>query len=302
MEIINLTSKEFEKLKKFQVDKGTINCESQLFLSPQKSKWKTTVFLFKKFYETEGRYFSNKLYTINELINLKEQIDSSDFVMPEKLVAIDGVIVGYIMPLINGKNFETIFKSQDINITEKTKYLIEIGKILERLQKARTYKTTEDLYLNDVHEANFVFNKDTNKIQVVDMDSIRIGTNIPSCSKYLNPFSKVYDISKYKKHFNGDIYEVIPDENTEIYCYIIMIFNIYFGSNICSLPYDEFYYYLEYLSKIGVDLKLLEKLSRLYENKPNENPYKLLEGLIPFYGRTHKNTFEIARKRTFGLK
>ena len=53
---------------------------------------------------------------------------------------------------------------------------------------------------------------------------------------------------------------------------IIMIFNFFLGSNI-SIPKR----YL-YLTKI---------------------PYKYLERLQEFYGRTHKNTFELFNKNSF---
>jgi len=56
---------------------------------------------------------------------------------------------------------------------------------------------------------------------------------------------------------------------------IIMIFNFFLGSNIRRLSISKFYLYL---TKI---------------------PYKYLERLQEFYGRTHKNTFELFNKNSF---
>ena len=144
---------------------------------------------------------------------------------------------------------------------------------------------------------NFILNRETGKINAVDLDSCKIGNNLTAAARYLTPASQLAYISKYipLDHSVGGVYEV--SYNTEIYCYIIMIFNFFFGNNIGKLSISEFYIYLEYLAKIGVSKEFLDKISYIYIGKTNENPYEYLEELEKFYGRTHQNTFELVRKK-----
>ena len=93
----------------------------------------------------------------------------------------------------------------------------------------------------------------------------------------------------------GGVYEV--SENTEIYCYIVMIFKLFFGDNIGRISISEYFVYLEYLMKLGVSKELIDKLSYIYMNRSNENPYEYLEELLPYYGRTSKNVFNLVRKK-----
>lgn len=116
-------------------------------------------------------------------------------------------------------------------------------------------------------------------------------------SRCLTKNSQLSLVSKYTptNHSVGGFYEV--SENTEIYCYIIMIFKFFYGGNIGLLSIGDFYVYLDYLAKLGVSKELLDKIALIYTGRNNENPYEYLNELIEFYGKTHKNTFEAIRKR-----
>ena len=76
-----------------------------------------------------------------------------------------------------------------------------------------------------------------------------------------------------------------------------MILNFMYGGGIEKLEIEELYNYLEYLHQIGVDIKLINIFKKILSNSPNENPYNLLETLIPFYGRSHKNVYRCNLKR-----
>ena len=201
------------------------------------------------------------------------------------------------MPYVPNINFQTVLNSDAYTLEEKVAYLKEIGELLDKIRKVRKYTLVSDFYLNDVHEHNFILSKETGKICAVDLDSSKIGNNLVMASRYLTPVSQLPFVPKYKplEYSVGGAYEV--NQDTELYCYIIMILNFFYGSNISKLPISDFYVYLEYLSKLGVSKEILDIISYIYTGHDNKNPYELLDELIPFYGRTHKNTFECVRKR-----
>lgn len=299
MENINFRMRDFRKLKELRVDKKVLNTEAQLFLLPLSNKWFTNYKLLKRFYNIMGKYFSNKLYTINELVNLKEKIDVDkidELILPESLFSIDGVVCGYMMPYIESINLKTIMVDKNIDIHIKVEYLKKIGLLLEKMQTIRKYTNVKDMYLNDIHESNFIIDKKTKKLYLVDMDSVKIGTNVPSIAKYLSPFSKINEVSKYQRYPKEDGSFIIPDQNTEIYCYIIMIFNLFFGTNVGNLSMGEFYNYLEYLAKIGVDSEFLKKVSYIYSGHDNVNPYNYLDDFTKFYGQTSQKVYELVRR------
>ena len=168
------------------------------------------------------------------------------------------------------------------------------------MQQLRNYSKITDFYLNDVHESNFILNTETGKINAVDLDSAKIGHNLTFVSRYLTPFSELSNVSKYvplscEDGTAGGFYKV--DSNTEIYCYIVMIFNYFFGARICNLTVEEYFYYLDYLASLGISKELVDIFSYIYVNRENINPYEYLDELIPYYGRTNHHTFEKVRRK-----
>ena len=298
MEIMNLSQKKFESLERYELPKEIFNTEAKMYVLPLKSRWKTINKILKRLYVTNGPMFGNKLQTINSLIDLREQIDIPEIVFPEKLAAVNTEIVGYVMELVESINLETALKSYDVSSERKIKYLTQIGEILEKMKKVRKYTGVKDFYLNDIHENNFVIDTNTDSVRVVDIDSCKINGNLTFGSRYLSPISFICTTRKYHHEENGicgGVYK--PSYDTEIYCYIIMILNTLFGSNITRMTIPEFYNYLEYLNDIGVDLELLQMFEKILSNDPNENPYELLACLKYCLGRAHNNVYSRVRKK-----
>ena len=123
--------------------------------------------------------------------------------------------------LYDEDDFDKIVR--DIEYKEQLYYLKKVGEILQQLSYIRRNTSLTDFYLNDLHASNFILNKQTSRINVVDMDSSRIGNSLSSPSRYLNEKSFISEVPKYKKVNNniGGIYEA--DENTDLYCYTMMI-------------------------------------------------------------------------------
>ena len=101
------------------------------------------------------------------------------------------------MPLIESINLDTILKDINIDNETKIKYLKDIGRILEKMKQVRTHTSITDFYVNDLHESNFIVDKSTKELLLVDIDSCKINNNKPFGSRYLSAFAPINRINKY---------------------------------------------------------------------------------------------------------
>lgn len=298
MQVISISKKRFENLTKYQLPSSIFNSEAQMYTLPIKNRWETINKLLKRLYITSGPMFGNKLQTINSLIDSKDEIGIEEIVFPEKLAVVNYEVVGYIMELVDSINLETALRSYDIPVETKIKYLYQVGEILEKMKNVREYTTVKDFYLNDMHENNFVIDRKTDSIKVVDIDSCKINDNFTFGSRYLSPMSMIANIPKYKHETNGICGGYIkPTTDTELYCYNIMILNTLFGGGINRLSLEEFYNYIEYLQKIGISQEIIDIFEKIVSNTHNENPYQLLDCLTPYLGQSNKHVYSYTRKR-----
>ncbi len=300
MQVVEISKKRFKELEPLKLPQSIFNTEAKMYLLPGKRGWARQNYVLKSLYHTNDEIFSNKLYTVSELINNRNLINMEELILPEALVTVGHEIIGFTEPFVPNINLQTILDSPTYTVAEKVAYLKEVGAILAKMQQLRNYSKITDFYLNDVHESNFILNMETGKINAVDLDSAKIGHNLTFVSRYLTPFSELSNVSKYvplsyEDGTAGGFYKV--DSNTEIYCYIVMIFNYFFGARICNLTVEEYFYYLDYLANLGVSKELVDIFSYIYVNRENINPYEYLDELIPYYGRTNHHTFEKVRRK-----
>lgn len=268
MKIDNISKHEFKKMKQYIPNNGINNMECKLFILKDKDKWNKNYKLFKKFNNINGEYFSNKLYIINSLIDKEEEINMEEVILPIELVSVDNEICGYNMPYIENI---CISKILDSNIDNKLKIntLKEVGLLLEKIV------TKDIIYPSDVHEGNFIYNKKTKKINMIDIDSVCIGNSYPSISKYLTFNPNLYDIYKYPLT-EEDIH--IPNKNTIYLSYIYMILNYIAGINyIQNIDIPNYYRYLQRLSDLGLSKELIDIFSNIYIERDNINPVQLVE-------------------------
>lgn len=257
MEVINLSSRSFKGLRTLELPNTVYNTEGKIYIYEDKDKWNKRIHLVKKLYINSGPIFSNKLATINSL---------------------NREIVGFTMPYVPSTNLKEILSDSATPAEVKIKYLKDIGTILEKMEEVRKYADLDDFYLNDLHEGNFIVDRE-GTLRVIDLDSCKIAGNMPFCSKYLSRMNpSISDLpGKYKlSNFrcSGDI---IPNKDTDLYCYIITVLNTLFGRETHRLPLETFYDYLEYLRRIGVSTELIDIISDIYSNKHNTNPRDLLD-------------------------
>lgn len=307
METINLTKKTFNSLEYYELPNYVYNTEGSLYILPIKNRWNTQLKLLKRLYLTNGRVFGNKLQTINSLIDNKDELDIPEIVFPEKIATIGREIVGFTMPLIESDNLATALRSREIDNTKKIEYLKQIGMILDKMKLRREYTGISDFYINDLHESNFIVDRN-DQVRVIDIDSCKINGNQIFSSKYLSGKSFINRVYKYHKSeeccddtyhkYSTDITgSFIPTENTDLYCYIVVILNFLYGDNIQDFSLQDFYEYLEYLKTIGVDLEILNVFEKIATCSDNENPWELLDGLVPFIGRSNYHVYKYNRKK-----
>ena len=278
MQIINMSKTKLNSLEPLILPKNVTSTECELFKYPYYGKEK----LLKKLHRTDGIIFANKLYTI-EVFNANKDSMPSNFVLPESLVSINKKIEAFTMKYIKGINLSVILNNPDITYEEKIHYLKSIGRILEQMQNIRKYTNLNNFYLGDIHEDNFLVERDKQEIYIVDLDSRKIAGNKSFPGRYLTNSSLIkYNNTKYQTlSQTDDLADYKIDENTDIYCYIIMILNYLYDGRVDRLSLDKFYDFINYLEDIKVNIELIECFNKIVVGGNNINPCNYLDTLTP---------------------
>lgn len=291
MQAISMSQNKYKQLTKMNLPKEVFNTEAIIYDFRYKGEEK----VFKKLLNNMGVNLANKLYTL-EMLDVNRKYLPENLCIPDYLTIVGGVVEGFTMPKIEGINFSTTLKNKNITIEEKIYYLKKIGELLHQLEQIRKYTPFNDFYLNDIHESNFIINPYKKTITAVDLDSSRVCSKANFASRYLTPLALLNNVKdKYKiiEDNSSSLGYVEADSNTDLYCYIIMILNYLYGENINNLNLEDFYNYLTYLEKIGINKELIEIFKNIVSNKDNENPYDLLDTLT---------TEQVARSRKIVYK
>lgn len=276
MQTLSLSKKAFQSLHELDLPKEVFNTEGKIYDFEYKRKAK----VLKTLYHLEGQIFANKLYTL-EMLNTYKEYLPENFYIPDTLISVANEVVGYTLPKFDGITLATILNNKNIKPEEKTFYLKQIGLMLEQLKNIRKYTPLKEFYLNDLHESNFMVNPNNREVITIDLDSCKIASNQPFASRYLTPVSMAnYVPEKYIQNTDelASGY-IIANEETDLYCYSIMILNYLYGKNLNNLSIDEFYNYLNYLNHLGLNQEMLDIFSNLVVPHHNENPMNYLDSL-----------------------
>lgn len=285
MKAINFTKEEFSKFIEHTKDIPTFHSEGAIYVIPEEEKK-----AFKKLNNAHGFYLGNKLLTLVALEEATNLLKPKGFVVPEKIAIVDSKVEGYTMPFIEGNNLEEILASEDIEIEKKVEYLKQIGSILRNMEELRKNHKLKDFYLNDLHAANFIVDKNTDTLRVVDLDSCRIGGNYPFGTKYLSMFTPV---TKFYPKYDSDIVKSCGGEfnanaNSDLYCYAIVVLNFLLNEKMHLKSAEEYLWYLNYLSNIGANKELIDAFALVYQESDNINFDYLLDYVPEFYGRIRR--------------
>ena len=276
MQIINMSKTKLNSLEPLILPKDVTSTECELFKYNYYGKEK----LLKKLYRTNGIIFANKLYTIEALNSNKDNIPSN-FIIPEVLVSINKQIEAFTMKYIKGTNLSIILNEPTITYEEKINYLKSIGNILEQMKNIRKYTELKDFYIGNIHEDNFLVDTEKQEIFVADLDSCKIADNKSFPGRYLTTASLLrYNEIKYSLLDEPDrIADYKVTEETDIYCYIIMILNYLYDGRVDRLSIEEFYRFINYLDDIEVHKELIENFEKIVVGAPNVNPVNYLDTL-----------------------
>lgn len=242
--------------------------------------------VIKMIRSTSGSYFSNKLFTIHALLDSIDLPKIEELVLPEKLVTVDDKVIGFTMPFKDGITLEEYLDS-NVSINLKIEALKKVGKILDKMKKLREDKMMPDFFLNDLHERNFLVDPKTGKVHVVDLDSCSINGNLKFGSKYLSYLTPLDGFKKYEKvNLFSCGADYVPSENTDLYCYAIMVLNFLSGINFHRLSLDDAYQYFSFLKNLGVDKHFVDNVSKIYSENDNVNIGNYLDSLKNFVGKS----------------
>jgi len=276
MKVTVISKKEFENLQPLELGSEVCNSESRVCHFWVNGEHK----VLKILNELEGEYFAFKMYTISMLDYYKDYLLPSLHI-PDSLAACDGNTIGFTIPFVEGINLATILNSAKFPFHLKIFYLRKIGFILEQLRVMRESTSLKDFYLNDIHESNFVANLATGELGVLDLDSSKIRHNGVYPARYASICSLVQcNSKKYKVNESGVCGGyIIPNNDSEIYCYIMTILNFILAGNFYRVRLTNFYDYLDHLDFFGFDKELLSVFERIILPEPNINPEPYLETL-----------------------
>jgi len=175
----------------------------------------------------------------------------------------------------------------------KINLLKQVGDILKKV--ATTDKYVKPFLLGDVNENNFVVD-DTGTVYAVDLDSCKIGNNLPFPSRYIHVIGKKSDTlaGKYIKNEEG-IY--IPTQNTELSCFNIMVMNTIANGRVDRLCINEFYYYLEYLKTLDYDFEIIDCFASIYSSADTKDPSEILEFIPEMTGQATLKVYKYLRDK-----
>lgn len=294
MKRVNISEQRANNLKKYNI--SCLNTEAIIYYFTLKKKWKLEDKVFKKFFITNGKEFNNKMYTINSLIDYKDEINIDELVIPDCLVSINSKIVGYAMELVDGMNLSRIIYDSKISFQDKLQILKKVGIVLDKMQNVRQYTNVNDFYIGDMHEENIMVDNNGN-IKVIDLDSSKILNNLASPTRYLQSLKRKNVINnKYRiDSINEDI--ITPSEQTDYYCYIVLLLNTLYQGDITKLDMIEFYQYLDFLKSIGINSELIDTFENIYTNKPNINISCLIDNIGNEAYQARKEVFKVRYKK-----
>ena len=178
MEIINMTSEDIGNLKKLSLD--FFNAKGDLLLF----RYNNVLRLLKTLDDfTEDDF--QKHFNAVSLLNKYRDYLPSDFVIPDFLVKVDDIIKFFAINYVYGNNLSVVLKDDNVSLERKKNYLKRIGTILRQMENIRKNTELKNFYLADIHEDNFLVERDKQEVYIVDLDSCKIAGNKSFPGRYL---------------------------------------------------------------------------------------------------------------------
>ena len=263
MQVLDFRKREFKSIPELILPRSVPSTEAKIYVYEDKNKWQKYLNAIKIFYNPEK--MPDKSYTIGELIRNKDIIGLDELVMPLALVSVDKELRGYMMPYIESSlNMKVFLNNPNVSLKDKLKYLKEILVLLNKIESVHALEG--NFFLGDIHEANFIFDAESQRIKVVDMDSAVInGSDIP-VSKFMTYNFNLYNFPN--KYPMNDEDRHIPSHNTQMLSFIYMLLNAISLDKSYRWSVEDYYFYLNYLERLGISHNVTDALSHAYDSSP----------------------------------
>lgn len=236
-------------------------------------------------------YSENKITTLQDLEEMENELKLvQELLLFKKYISNRKEIIGILID----KGYEIDlqkFLNETLSFQDLIFVFKNIGCVLEQLDYLRKKEhILTNFFIGDIHEKNILVNKDTKQIQFIDLDSSKTKNNRAYLTKYLN-FPKTFSYVKNNLSFKypWDVYNFSNNQNTDLYCYMVILLKALFKIDIHLMNLDTFYKQMLDLKEQGLPEPLFQAFFHLYSPVDNINPYQYLD-YIP-------ESFE--RKRNF---
>lgn len=274
MEKLYLSENELNSLPIF-LNPGTMEAKILQYRSTE---------LIKYFYNCSD----NKRLTLELLDSYHQELSLvKEFLLYKKEVVTHGDIKGIVIDKGYSYSLKQYIELPTTSFHDKILVLKNIGNVLERLHYLRIQENLlTNFFIGDIHEGNILVNPETKEIQFIDLDSCKIGNNKAFLAKYLQ-FLKTYNYvtlslsKKYPKY----MHTFSNNENTDLFCFLVIIMKILFSIDIQFMDVPEFYQMIEKLKVQGLPHELYKALYKLYIPCSNTNPYKSLDSIPSSFER-----------------
>ena len=264
--ILKIDRKDLKKFEKLL----TTGCEGDFYFYDTPNERK----LIKILRDLNNRYTRGGLENIkvlNQHINILAK-EFPELVLPEKLVIVDKELCGYTMQYIKGMPLNIYLQAPNISFKEKIYILKSIGIFLEKLSYFKF--PFGPIVLGDLHEENILVDED-GKIKIIDLNGIFLESNeIPNCKYLIADNGFYFNKPKYIVDITGD---VVPNQNTDILCYCMIIMNFITKSEFYKLRDYQINEYLKYMKIINFPIEFTSCIAKLYSRENNQNPYLYLD-------------------------
>ena len=155
MKVTSISRKAFERLEKMQLSRNVRNTEAVIY--NYSTRLSPTQKVFKKLHHQNGPVFGNKLFTLEMLDSHKDHLPPY-FCIPDSLVTVSGIVQGFTLPKIEGRNLADVLKDSKESVENQIFYLKKVGQMLEQMEIIRKNTGLTDIFINDLNERNFIVN------------------------------------------------------------------------------------------------------------------------------------------------
>ena len=143
MKTIDLTKKQYKKLKPLLIDEDINASEASFFKVPHNPNK-----IYKMYQTKRTDILEHKEEAIMDIISSKKQIDIPELILPEELVYVEDSFKGISLDYVKGCNISLFLKPNVLPLKSQIEILKELGTILQKIKNA---PKNLNLAFGDVH-------------------------------------------------------------------------------------------------------------------------------------------------------